>query len=121
MKILFFCCGLLALVLGIIGIFLPILPTTPFILLSAFCFAKSSTRLYHWLIEHHHLSPVIKDWQAHRRIPKKAKYTAYFMMMLSCSGLLWQFWGKQPFIWLAITASLLCLTVALWMHRLPTR
>lgn len=120
MKILFFGLGLLAFALGFIGIFLPVLPTTPFILLSAFFFAKSSTRFYNWLTNHRYFGPIIKDWQAHRRIPKKAKYMAYSMMTLSCSWLLWKFWHSD-LLWLAISTAIICFTVAVWMSRLPSR
>ncbi len=51
MKIIYICLGILSLVLGMLGIILPILPTTPFLLLSAFLFSKSSSRLHEWLIQ----------------------------------------------------------------------
>lgn len=74
-------CGLLALALGIAGIPLPLLPTTPFLLLAAFCFSRSSNRLHDWLVQHKHLGPPIRDWNAHGAIPLKAKILATFMMV----------------------------------------
>ena len=68
--------GLTSLVLGIVGIVLPLLPTTPFVLLSAYCFARSSPRLHDWLLAHRLLGPLITDWRLHRAIAPRAKWLA---------------------------------------------
>ncbi len=60
--------GFLFIGLGFIGIFLPLLPTTPFILLAAGCFARSSERWYHWLLSNRTFGPMIKNWQEHQCI-----------------------------------------------------
>jgi uncharacterized membrane protein YbaN (DUF454 family) len=65
--------GCLSLALGIIGIFLPLLPTTPFLLLAAYCFTRSSDRLYSWLIHHKTFGSYIYHYQTHRALKKKAK------------------------------------------------
>jgi uncharacterized membrane protein YbaN (DUF454 family) len=70
-------------VLGVIGIFLPVLPTTPFLLLAAACFARSSPRFYHWLVNHKRLGPWIRDYLAGNGIPLKGKVYAIGMMWLS--------------------------------------
>ncbi|MEP3638015.1 MAG: YbaN family protein [Paracoccaceae bacterium] len=72
--------GLVALALGLIGIPLPILPTTPFILLSAFCFAKGSPRLRQWITTHPKFGPIISNWEQHGAIPKRAKRVAVTLM-----------------------------------------
>ena len=73
MRIFLILCGCLAVVLGILGIFLPLLPTTPFLLLAAACFFRSSPRLYNWLISHKRMGPYIRNFREHRAIPLKAK------------------------------------------------
>lgn len=66
--------GLLSLGLGIVGIFLPVLPTTPLVLLAAFCFGKGSPRLRAWMVAHRSFGPMISDWEATGAIPRKVKY-----------------------------------------------
>lgn len=81
MRAVWFTIGSLALALGIIGIVLPVLPTTPFVILAAFCFGKSSPRLRNWLVETRLFGPMIKDWEAHGAIPTKVKAFACTMML----------------------------------------
>ena len=69
-----------ALGLGIVGIFLPGLPTTPFVLLAAFCFSRGSARLEAWLLAHPRFGPLIADWRARRAMPLRAKQLAWVMM-----------------------------------------
>ncbi len=73
--------GWVSLILGIIGIFLPLLPTTPFILLSAYCFSKSSPRLHHWLIHQPHLGPMIQNWEQQGSISQSAKVTSTVLII----------------------------------------
>ncbi|ODS24860.1 hypothetical protein AB835_00930 [Candidatus Endobugula sertula] len=63
--------GLLSLALGTLGAFLPILPTTVFVLIAAWCFAKSSPRLYQWLLNNHLFGPIIQQWEIHHCIPPR--------------------------------------------------
>lgn len=65
--------GTVSLLLGVIGIFLPLLPTTPFLLLSAALYFRSSPRLYAWLLEHRLLGPYIKNFRENRAIPLRVK------------------------------------------------
>lgn len=88
MRIFLMLLGSVSLLLGIIGIFLPLLPTTPFLLLSALCFAKGSPRVHRWLLEHPRLGPPILDWQTRGVIRLRYKWTATLMLGLSA---LWIF------------------------------
>lgn len=72
--------GSVALALGVIGIPLPLLPTTPFLLLAAFCFARSSPRLHAWLMSHPRFGPPIHRWRDHGAISRKAKMLAALAM-----------------------------------------
>lgn len=87
-------CGVIALAFGVIGIFLPILPTTPLVLLAAFCFGKGSPRLRAWLLRHPRFGPAIIDWEATGAIPRRIKYLGCSVMALTWAvcfmlGLAW--------------------------------
>src|SRR5690606_13991156 len=75
--------GILATALGIIGIALPLLPTTPFLLLAAFAFARSSPQLHKWLVNHRRFGPLIRNWQRHGAISRRAKIPAIFAMAIA--------------------------------------
>lgn len=76
MKFLWIILGLVSLAIGVIGIFLPLIPTVPLVLLAAICFARSSERLHRWLLSHKIFGPMIHDWQANGAIRPKAKTMA---------------------------------------------
>lgn len=116
MRYVFLIFGALALLLGIIGIFLPVLPTTPFVLLAAACWAKASPRFHNWLYHHRFFGPMVQSWEQKRAIPRKAKYFAFTMMTLSCASLFWSFPERW---WAGAVSSVFCLGVAVWMWRLP--
>lgn len=109
--------GLLSLSLGIIGIVLPVLPTTPFVLFSAWCFARSSPRLSRWLSEHRLFGSMIRQWEEQHCISGKTKAVALSsIVVFGGSSLLffvppgWPFW---------LTCSLLGIG-AFTVFRLPT-
>lgn len=74
--------GGLCVALGILGIFLPILPTTPFAILAAYFFSKSSEKLHQWLLDQKTLGPLIRDWEANGVIRLKAKVLATTMIVI---------------------------------------
>lgn len=109
-------CGLLCLVTGVLGIVLPLLPTTPFVLLAAFCFSRGSERCEQWLLSHPHFGPMVRDWRANRALPLRAKQLATAMMAVSSVG---SWWLLPPHLgWIP---GVCCTGVAIWLWRLPTR
>ncbi|MDO5652424.1 MAG: YbaN family protein [Moraxella sp.] len=103
--------------LGILGVFVPGLPTTVFILLAGYSWAKSSPRLHAWLMRHKLFGKMLTDWQERRAMPRYAKYMAWSMMTLSCA---WLFY-RLPIdkLWIAIITAIICLGTSVWMYRLP--
>ena len=95
-KTLWLVAGLLCLALGLIGVVLPILPTTPFMLLAAFFFAKSSRRLHNWLVTHPQFGPSIRNWHQHGAISKRAKIAAILTMIVVL--LLGLYFGLKPIV-----------------------
>jgi len=79
-KTLWLTLGLLATACGVAGIVLPLVPTTPFLLLAAFAFARSSPRLHTWLVTHPRLGPPINDWRRHGAINRRGKLAAIALM-----------------------------------------
>ena len=84
-RILWLILGFLSTACGIAGVLLPLVPTTPFLLLAAFAFARSSPRLHNWLVTHPHLGPPITDWRAHGAINRRAKIVAVLVMAATLS------------------------------------
>jgi uncharacterized membrane protein YbaN (DUF454 family) len=87
-KSLYFILGWIFFVIGGIGAFLPVLPTTPFMLLALWAFSKSSERFHHWLYHHRVFGPPLQQWQQYRVIPRMAKFMAVSVMLLSSVYLL---------------------------------
>jgi uncharacterized protein len=75
--------GIACVGLGIIGAFLPVMPTTVFLLIAVWAFSKSSTRLERWLLEHPRWGKRIREWREHRTIPLPVKLTAWGSMAAS--------------------------------------
>ena len=113
MKYLLAALGLLSLGLGILGIFLPVLPTTPFLLLSSFLFLKSSKPLYDWLMNHPKFGPYISNFMIHKSIPMHVKIVSVAMVWITllycaiCVAGHWAFRGAFVFIAIAVTIHIL--------------
>jgi uncharacterized membrane protein YbaN (DUF454 family) len=99
-KLLFLILGTISLVLGILGIFLPLLPTTPFLLLSAYLYFRSSERAYNWLITQKYLGPYIVNYREKKIIPQRVK--VYTLVLL----------------WACILYSIIFVVTALWLRLL---
>lgn len=80
--------GGLSVVAGLVGVFLPLLPSVPFLLLAAWAFARSEPRLEEWLLEHPRLGPPLRRWRAHGVIGTGAKLAATAALALSAAGLI---------------------------------
>ncbi|WP_434355990.1 YbaN family protein [Parasalinivibrio latis] len=114
-NFLLFSAGWLLVALAIIGIFLPVLPTTPFLLLASGCFLKSSPRAAAWLNNHPKYGPVIRDWHEHRAVSRQVKKRANVFIVLSfCLSIY-----IVSFIWLKIMLAVMCITLLIWFNRLP--
>ena len=116
-RILYLTLGIASLVLAVLGVVLPVLPTTPFILLAAACFARSSERFHDRLLSNRFAGPIIREWREHRSIPLRVKRWIYLMMAISFGSsilLLSQPWQQLMMVILGIV-----LVVFIW--RIPVR
>lgn len=110
--------GSVALLLGILGIFLPVLPATPFILLAAACYARASERFHQRLLTHPSFGPVIRDWEEYGAVSMKTKKVAITMMTLSIAV---SIWVVREMPWLQVMLAIIAVTVGTWLWRRPTK
>lgn len=107
--------GLVCVGLAILGALLPILPTTVFLIMATACFAKSSPRMQKKLLDNKTFGPLLRDWQQHRSIPRKAKRIALLTILLSVA---WSSYLLQnALLTLLVVALVIWPLVFLW--RLP--
>lgn len=110
--------GTVSLALGLIGVVLPGLPTTPFVLLAAACYAKASPRLHGWLLNHRFLGPMVRDWEQHRSLTRRTKTVAIGSMVVMVGLSAWGF-RHQPWVLAALlVAAAIGLIVVM---RIPSR
>jgi len=114
-RVLWLAMGWASLLLGFVGLFLPLLPTVPFVLLAAWCFSHGSARWERWLLNHPRLGPPVRAWRENRSVPLRAKQLATLMMTISSAAAWWLL--PLPLRWLP---ALCCAAVAIWLWRLPT-
>ncbi|MFM2480477.1 YbaN family protein [Celerinatantimonas sp. YJH-8] len=109
MRYIFLSIGWLSVGLGGAGIVLPLVPTTPFLLLACFCFSKGSPRFEQWLLKHQLFGPFISNWRVHRVIPIQAKCLAVLMLVVSAMGLVFTSipWTGRLGIWSMLLVILL--------------
>ncbi len=113
----YFGLSLLFLLLGIMGAFLPVLPTTPFILLSAWAAARGSPRLLLWLENHTAFGPMIRDWRRGGVVSRRAKWIATAFMGASA---LYMLYGVRP-LWVPLLAIACMVATLWWLWRRPER
>ena len=116
-RTLFFIAGTLSTALGIVGIFVPILPTTPFLLLAAICYMRSSQRMYRWLLENKLLGKYIKNYLQGKRMSLGAKI-ATVALLWACIGL--SIWLASETIWLKIVLALVAIGVTAHLLLIKT-
>jgi uncharacterized membrane protein YbaN (DUF454 family) len=108
--------GWLSVILGVIGAFLPILPTTPFILFAAWCFARSSERFHKWIIDNKYFGPIITEWENGNGISRKIRTRALLMMWFSLcfSMLVLRQW------WAVLLLSSIGIFATLYLFKQPS-
>ncbi len=116
-RALFFCMGSLFVGLATLGVVLPLLPTTPFLLLAAACYARSSQRFYDWLLANRVFGPTIRQWQENRCVPLRTKVVAITLLAITLGSSIVFFVPLWP-------VKILLLGVGIWvvqfLVRLPT-
>lgn len=109
--------GLLFTGLGIVGAFLPVVPTTVFLLIATFFFARSSPKFYNWLLNNRAFGPLIRDWRAGLGLPLRAKVLAISLIAVTV--------GSSAFVvpleWVKILLILVGLSVSLYLSTRPTK
>jgi hypothetical protein len=108
--------GWLSMLLGLIGVFVPFLPTTPFLLLAAACFLRSSPRMHARLMAHPRLGPFLEQWRRERSIPRAAKRRAYLLVVACFAISIALVEGLVP----RLALALLGLGLLLFLSRLRT-
>lgn len=117
-RVLLLLAGGLSTLLGVLGIFLPLLPTVPLLLLAAACFARSSERCHRWLLGHARLGPLIAGFLDGQGIPRRIKFRAIALVWLTIlPSALW----LVPHPWLKGLLLAIALAVSLYLWRLPER
>ncbi len=110
--------GTLALLLGIIGIVVPGLPTTPFVLLAGACYMRASPRAHAWLLRNRTFGPSLREWEQHHSVAPRIKRIALVTMALTASFSIWFFAG-MPWLQGLVLGAMLVGALVVW--RLPTR
>ena len=117
LKLILIVSGIISLILGFIGIFLPVLPTTPFVLLAASCFAKSSDKFYYWLINNKIFGSYIKDYREQKGIPLRVKI---FAISFLWATILTSFYF-MPLLWVKLLLIIVAIGVTIHLVSIRTK
>lgn len=117
MRALWLILGCVMLALGVIGAFLPVMPTTIFLILAVGCFSRSSPRLERWLLDSPTYGPSLRAWREQGAVSRKGKLYAS-LGMAAGYGLFW--WGAHPSFWLALGVGLFFLASAAYVLSRPS-
>lgn len=117
-RLLFVVLGSVFVALGVLGAFLPVLPTTPFLILAAACYARGSPRFYNALLNNRTFGPLILEWRRHRSIPFRIKVIAILLMSVTLAASILTL-NERPGLQLMLAAMGVGLGVYLW--RIPSR
>jgi uncharacterized protein len=116
-KAIYIIVGSISLAAGLVGVFLPVIPTTPFILLSAGCFLRSSERLFQWVVSNETLGPTIQNYHEGKGITKNTKIRAIVMMWLTISLSVYFFITNT---YLIALLYVIAIGVSVYLFKLPT-
>lgn len=119
MKIILALLGVASLILGVIGIFLPILPTVPFVLLSAYLFARSSSRMHSWIINHKTFGDYIQSYNLDKSIPLQVKVTAIAMLWISMFISIFFFFKESS--WIQLVLAGIAIGVTIFLLKMNTK
>lgn len=114
-RIILLIIGWLAMALATLGVILPLLPTTPFLLLAAWCFARSSPRFHAWLLYRSPFGRYLRHWQQHRALPPKAKGRMMIFTLVTFAISLW----LVKILWVRLLLLALLCGLMVFMLRLP--
>ena len=109
--------GLLCVGLGFVGVFVPGIPTTIFLIIALWAFTKSSEKLRHWLLNHKRFGPILNNWQEHKVVPRRAKI---LMVVLMSLAVILFYYSLQSLI-LTIGLIIILISVAVYVISLPSK
>lgn len=110
--------GCISLSLAALGIVLPLLPTTPLVLLAGFFFARGSRRAHRWLLGHRLFGPIVREWEEHRTIPRRAKWTAIILIVVA---FMVSFLVVPNCVYGYVTLTAIAVALIIFLATLPSR
>ena len=116
-RIILISLGWLCVGLGFVGVFVPGIPTTIFLIIALWAFTKSSKKLRHWLLNHKRFGPILNNWQEHKVVPRRAKI---LMVVLMSLAVILFYYSSQSLI-LTIGLIIILVSVAIYVISLPSK